>query len=154
MQFMSSYCLHKTVWHRARLKVQRGLMHKGQYQSILRYYVVNITLTLQYAADNFWGVILFIKYYHLPPFDHDIFQKIKMVNGQIQTHRQFWSLTFYPSKITIQCMQFMTSYHIHKAAWPRISLKFKKVSQRSMLNSEWFDVENIPVKLQYDAGNF
>ncbi len=46
----------------------------------------------------------------------------------------------HPCKVTKQCMQFLTSYRIHKA-WPWANLKVNvKLPQD-------FDVENIPVKL-------
>ncbi len=58
----------------------------------------------------------------------------------------------YPCKVIRWCMQFLRSYHIHTAAaWSWASLKEGHTTVELI---QYFDVDNISVKLQNDTGNF
>ncbi len=50
-------------------------------------------------------------------------------------------------------MEFLTSYYIQTAAWPWASCKIEIGHTKVNVEILWYvDVENIHVKLQYDAG--
>ncbi len=73
--------------------------------------------------------------------------------SQHRTRPRFWCGE-YLCKITKRYRQFLQSYRVHKAAWPRASLKAQK--GHTKVNVELvreFYVENIHLKLQHDRGN-
>ncbi len=89
----------------------------------------SLPVQLQHDAGKFWCIIIFTRSCKMLPFEYDLVQKVK-----IDTHPRFWCGE-YLCKSRKQYWQFLQSYRVHKAAWPRAIWKFKKVTLKSMSNS-------------------
>ncbi len=110
---------------------------------------------LQHDVGKFWYIILFTRSCKMLPFEHDLFQKVKMVRQRSTSNSsKILMLRISLCKITKWYSQFLQSYSIHKSAWPWARLKVRK--GHTKVNVELvrdFYVENIDVKLQHDTGN-
>lgn len=82
----------------------------------------------------------------------------KINNSDVWTTLPDWDFLYeeHPYKVTICCMRFPASYHIHKEVWYRASLKVQNIYTKSMLNlseSHSVNMENTIVKLKQNACN-
>ncbi len=83
MQFLKSYHVHKVIWLRPRLTVQKGytevnikLGHYFDVVNLVPYKVIN-------DAGKFTWVTTFRRSCHLPPFDDDLVWKVRKVNIEL-----------------------------------------------------------------------
>ncbi len=148
MQFLRSYCIHKSfdigLYWKFKKVTQRSASNLAEI--ILRR--TSLPVKLQHDAGTFWGIIIFTRSCKMLPLEHDLVKK-----GQAKVNIELVQ-EFDVENISVKLWNDTgnsCSYLVHKAAWHWASLKVRK--GHTKINIELirdFDIVNTAIMLQLD----